>query len=191
MPELRTLHCCDDQTRRTCIGAIFRSALLLIARSALLPAIRASTRRSSAVYRAVLRLPGGDTPFGLEVAQEQQQYVLYLINGTERTRVSNVTGRGRRAHCGVSGLREFAARDDASRPPRRQRHADQGRRQGTGHPVHGEARRARIASTRTQRPTTPTSAARWEATFTERRGRDVAGDRCCSSNSTIASPAAS
>jgi thiol-disulfide isomerase/thioredoxin len=42
------------------------------------------------LYRAVLSLPGGDTPFGLEIAQEQQQYVLYLINGAERTRVSNV-----------------------------------------------------------------------------------------------------
>ncbi|HJY40227.1 MAG TPA: hypothetical protein VJ303_03295, partial [Steroidobacteraceae bacterium] len=42
------------------------------------------------VYRAVLRLPGGDTPFGFEVAQEQQRYVLYLTNDTERTRVSNV-----------------------------------------------------------------------------------------------------
>jgi thiol-disulfide isomerase/thioredoxin len=42
------------------------------------------------VYRAVLQLPGGETPFGLEVATEQQQYVLYLINSTERTRVSNV-----------------------------------------------------------------------------------------------------
>jgi len=35
-------------------------------------------------------LPGGDAPFGLEIAQEQQHYVLYLINGAERTRVSNV-----------------------------------------------------------------------------------------------------
>jgi len=42
------------------------------------------------VYRSVLSLPGGDTPFGLEVAQEQQQYVLYLINGAERIRVSDV-----------------------------------------------------------------------------------------------------
>jgi len=42
------------------------------------------------VYRAVLRLPGGDTPFGFEVAQERQQYVIYLANDTERTRVSNV-----------------------------------------------------------------------------------------------------
>jgi thiol-disulfide isomerase/thioredoxin len=45
------------------------------------------------MYRAVLRLPGGDAPFGLEVAQEQQQYVLYLINGAERTRVSDVNVR--------------------------------------------------------------------------------------------------
>src|SRR4029453_13136091 len=44
------------------------------------------------LYRAVLRLPGGDAPFGLEVAKEQQQYVLYLINGAERTRVSDVKG---------------------------------------------------------------------------------------------------
>ncbi len=38
----------------------------------------------------MLRLPGGEAPFGLEIAQEQQQYVLYLINDMERTRVSNV-----------------------------------------------------------------------------------------------------
>ena len=59
-------------------------------RSSLLAAIRAWTRRRSACIAPYSRLPGGDTPFGLEVAQEQQQYVLYLTNGTERTRVSNV-----------------------------------------------------------------------------------------------------
>jgi thiol-disulfide isomerase/thioredoxin len=66
-----------------------RTALLLIA-----VGIAACNPRVDApppgVYRAVLRLPGGDAPFGLEVAQEQQKYVLYLINGAERTRVSNV-----------------------------------------------------------------------------------------------------
>lgn len=41
-------------------------------------------------YRAVLQLPGGATPFGLEMAEEQQKYVLYLVNGPERTRVDNV-----------------------------------------------------------------------------------------------------
>ena len=42
-------------------------------------------------YRAVLELPGGEAPFGLDVAQEDGRYVLYLLNGTERTRVPNVT----------------------------------------------------------------------------------------------------
>jgi thiol-disulfide isomerase/thioredoxin len=37
-----------------------------------------------------LSLPGGEAPFGLEVAREQERYVLYLLNGTERTRVDNV-----------------------------------------------------------------------------------------------------
>jgi thiol-disulfide isomerase/thioredoxin len=41
-------------------------------------------------YRAVLELPGGATPIGLEVAKEQERFVLYLVNGRERTRVSNV-----------------------------------------------------------------------------------------------------
>ncbi len=41
-------------------------------------------------YRAVLELPGGETPFGLDVTQEQDRYVLYLTNGEERTRVDDV-----------------------------------------------------------------------------------------------------
>lgn len=41
-------------------------------------------------YRAVLELPGGETPFGLDIALEDGRYVLYLNNATERTRVGNV-----------------------------------------------------------------------------------------------------
>jgi len=41
-------------------------------------------------YRAVLELPGGEAPFGLEVAREQSRYVLYLFNGEERTRIDDV-----------------------------------------------------------------------------------------------------
>jgi thiol-disulfide isomerase/thioredoxin len=68
---------------------LFRAALaaIVIATGACNPRVDTP---SIGTYRAVLRLPGGDTPFGLDVAQEQQQYVLYLINGTERTRVGNV-----------------------------------------------------------------------------------------------------
>lgn len=42
------------------------------------------------MYRAVLALPGGEAPFGLEVAIESGAPVLYLSNGSERTRVPNV-----------------------------------------------------------------------------------------------------
>ena len=41
-------------------------------------------------YRATLALPGGEAPFGLEVAKENDRFVLYLVNDTERTRVDNV-----------------------------------------------------------------------------------------------------
>lgn len=42
-------------------------------------------------YRATLHLPGGEVPFGMEIAQANQSFVLYLVNGSERTQVSNVT----------------------------------------------------------------------------------------------------
>jgi len=42
-------------------------------------------------YRAVLELPGGELPFGLDVAQEEGGTVLYLVNGEERVRVTEVT----------------------------------------------------------------------------------------------------
>jgi thiol-disulfide isomerase/thioredoxin len=45
---------------------------------------------SAGQYRATLELPGGEAPFGLEVANEDNRTVLYLLNGAERTRVSDV-----------------------------------------------------------------------------------------------------
>jgi thiol-disulfide isomerase/thioredoxin len=42
-------------------------------------------------YRAILELPGGELPFGLDVAQEEEGLVLYLANGEERVRVADVT----------------------------------------------------------------------------------------------------
>lgn len=45
---------------------------------------------ASGTYRATLALPGGEAPFGLEVAKENERFVLYLVNDTERTRVDNV-----------------------------------------------------------------------------------------------------
>lgn len=41
-------------------------------------------------YRAVLELPGGPAPFGLEVSRQDGRYVLMLANGAERTVVDDV-----------------------------------------------------------------------------------------------------
>jgi thiol-disulfide isomerase/thioredoxin len=38
-------------------------------------------------YRATLTVGGGELPFGLDVAREEQGFVLYLVNGEERVRV--------------------------------------------------------------------------------------------------------
>jgi hypothetical protein len=75
---------------------VFRTALSCLL---LLAALPGCTPRLDepvpGVYRATLALPGGEAPFGLEIAQEQRSYVVYLSNGTERTRVSNVQVRDR------------------------------------------------------------------------------------------------
>lgn len=42
------------------------------------------------LYRAVLELPGGEAPVGLEIAKENAGFVLYLVNDSERTRVDQV-----------------------------------------------------------------------------------------------------
>jgi peroxiredoxin len=41
-------------------------------------------------YRAVLESPGGELPFGLDVAREESGLVLYLVNGKERVRAPEV-----------------------------------------------------------------------------------------------------
>jgi hypothetical protein len=39
------------------------------------------------LYRAVIELPGGDVPFGLDVVREKAGVALYLVNGRDRVRV--------------------------------------------------------------------------------------------------------
>lgn len=64
--------------------------LFALLAAALLSACSKPSAPTVGHYRAVLKLPGGETPFGLEVAQEGDGFVLFLTNGTERTRVSDV-----------------------------------------------------------------------------------------------------
>jgi thiol-disulfide isomerase/thioredoxin len=41
-------------------------------------------------YRATLALPGGEAPFGFELARHEDGHVIHLVNGAERTEVRNV-----------------------------------------------------------------------------------------------------
>ena len=54
-------------------------------------------------YRATLKLPGGELPFGLEIVRENNQYVAYLVNGAERVRVPEVTVADRRIDMKMPG----------------------------------------------------------------------------------------
>jgi hypothetical protein len=73
--EVAAYSCKRTDEGRYASDTFIRTALLLIAVgiAACNPRVDAPPR---GVYRAVLRLPGGGAPFDLEVAQEQQPYVL-------------------------------------------------------------------------------------------------------------------
>jgi hypothetical protein len=73
-------------------GRIFILYLLFVLGS--LGCSRQLTEPPVGEYRATLTLPGGDAPFGLEIAKENDRYVLHLTNGAERTHVSNVRVAG-------------------------------------------------------------------------------------------------
>jgi hypothetical protein len=52
------------------------------------------------IYRATLTVPGGELPFGLDVAREEKGLVLYLVNGEERVRVpAQVANDGTSPQC--------------------------------------------------------------------------------------------
>jgi peroxiredoxin len=65
------------------------SAITLLCMS-LLSCGQESAAPAPGLYRAVLKLPGGEAPFSLEITRENGQYALILINGAERTRVEDV-----------------------------------------------------------------------------------------------------
>lgn len=85
MLETRRIHSSTPQRHR-----LWQFALLLAAFFLLNACSRAPNEPAVGHYRAALKLPGGEAPFGLEVAREADRYVLFLTNGAERTRVSDV-----------------------------------------------------------------------------------------------------
>jgi hypothetical protein len=59
--------------------------------SFLLSGCNRSDTPAAGMYRAVLELPGGEAPFGLEVRHQNGAHVLYLLNGSERARIDAVS----------------------------------------------------------------------------------------------------
>lgn len=68
----------------------FAACLMVVVLVAVTACSTHSHELTLGIYRAVLDLPGGEAPVLLEVAKEQNRFVLYLTNGSERTRVSDV-----------------------------------------------------------------------------------------------------
>jgi peroxiredoxin len=64
-------------------------------------------------YRVVLQTPGGELPFGLELAQKDSQPVGYLINGQEKLLLSDVKITGSHIEIGMPGY-ENVLKADAS-----------------------------------------------------------------------------
>ena len=62
----------------------------MIASAAIAACTPESREPALGVYRASLKLPGGEAPFGLEVSREANDYKLTLRNGEERTVVTDV-----------------------------------------------------------------------------------------------------
>jgi thiol-disulfide isomerase/thioredoxin len=54
-------------------------------------------------YRVVLQTPGGELPFGLELAQKDGKPVAFLINGPERLQVDDVTIAGSHLEIAMPG----------------------------------------------------------------------------------------
>jgi peroxiredoxin len=81
------------------MNAVFRFTLVCAATLLLAACGRAAADGSTnsvamGTYRATLTLPGGDLPFGLELAREPAGSVAYLINGKERLKVTEVAING-------------------------------------------------------------------------------------------------
>lgn len=70
-------------TNKPC-AAVFMAAGLMAA------CTPKSTEPALGMYRASLMLPGGEAPFGLQISREANDYTLTLLNGEERTIVTDV-----------------------------------------------------------------------------------------------------
>lgn len=62
-------------------------------------------------YRAVLQVPGGDLPFGLDLTRNGLIWVGYLVNGEERLKLTEVTVKGSHIEIKMPGYENRLAAD--------------------------------------------------------------------------------
>lgn len=122
-------------------------------------------------YRAVVDADGAhEVPFGLDIAREEQGFVLYLINGEERIRVTDVQVQAGRVTAQMPGYEStLSARVSGGELEGTITFADAGDRK------RDWPFRARLGETwrffAERRSDNADMAGRWELTFTEAAGR--------------------
>lgn len=126
-------------------------------------------------YRGVLEVPGGKAlPFGLDIAREEAGPVLYLINGEERVRVTEVDAQPGRLTARMPGYETSLTATISG-----------GKLEGVVTLVHAEGRALELPFEATLGETwrfhpEPLSdnadvAGRWDVTFNDARGQRVHG----------------
>ena len=165
------------------LGALALGPLTALTASAALtaaPALAAPVAAEPAgsvtpgTYRAVLHLPAGDLPFGLQLARDAGAPVLYLVNGPEAVKVTEVTVTGGHLEARMPGYENELIAD------------------AVGDALHGEvvlskagAKQQHIALDATRGETYrffpgtdgahARVAGRWQVTFTDDQGKTEAG----------------
>jgi thiol-disulfide isomerase/thioredoxin len=82
----------DSNSRRWRVAQLAAPCAVLLVALAIVAGCGSRSRElQPGSYRAVLELPGGELPFGLDIASEESGFVLTLVNGEERVRVTEVT----------------------------------------------------------------------------------------------------
>lgn len=153
---------------------LFSAAARVIASFLLVAALTGcgSSRLEPGTYRAVLTVPGGELPFGFELAQEQGAWVAYLVNGEQRVRVTDVqVKRGRIAMTMPGYINSLSAR---VRDNQLKGHVVLVKRGGTENEIP-------LVATRDEthrffkEPTTDNAdlSGRWSVTFTDKDGKKI------------------
>jgi thiol-disulfide isomerase/thioredoxin len=121
-------------------------------------------------YRVVLQLPGGELPFGLDLAREGTAWVGYLINGKERLKLSEVSVEGSRLGIKMPGYENVLTADKQGDELTGELVLDKLGGKDQHIPVHARFRQSYRFFPPAVKPTANV-AGRWSVKFTEEGGK--------------------